>query len=669
MNATACDKTRETSYADTSANDDSVRYVVVTGGVVSGLGKGTTISSVGALLRARGVLVTAVKIDPYLNVDAGTMSPEEHGECFVLEDGTEADLDLGCYERFLGVRLMGSHSITTGKVFRELLVRERRGDYLGKTVQIVPHATNLVTEMIEEAARADVWNTLYRNSGIDEATFEADGIDIPAEWVDTAGRPRVCLVELGGTVGDIESSLFLTALRDLRARLGLRRVQVLHVSLVPDVSGDQKTKPTQHSVMALRRAGLTPDMLVCRCSAPLRAATTAKLRTMCQVPVVVCMADAPNLYHVPERLFAQGVDVALGATLGLWDAARPPPVRNAWWRRMSRYLATCATNRHKPVTIGVFGKYVARQSDAYLSLRRAIMHAGQALNSPVAIEWIDTDELDPSDARCAERFNVLDAIVVPGGFGIRGFEEKVAVAAYARAYGVPFLGLCLGFQAAVVEYARAEAGLAGASSEEFLADTSDARERPLVIASMPETDKTKLGGTMRLGICWTRLHPDSLAYELYKNYGDGSNNNECHCDNKIYDEVMYERHRHRYEVAPEYVDALEGAGLVFSGTDCDHTGCGREVGTRMEILELPRWVHPFFVACQFHPEYRSSVSAPHPLFIGLVRAALQPTSCSPSSPRRTPPSADTPSTLVVPARRLAWTEEDAAKSPTYYATV
>ena len=342
---------------------------------------------------------------------------------------------------------------------------------------------------------------------------------------------------------------------------------------------------------------------------------------MCQVPVVVCMADVPNLYHVPERLSMQGVDVAVGSRLGLWHTDAPPEIKDPWWTHMSRYIERSALNY--TITIGVVGKYVSRQSDAYLSLKRAIMHAGAAVGRPLSIRWIDTNDV------FMERFPDVDAIIVPGGFGARGFEDKVAVVRHARERRIPFLGLCLGFQAAVVEFARNKVGIDGATSEEFVPDKNGGS--PLVIASMPDTDKTKLGGTMRLGIHWTRLRHGSLVHELYKNHGDGSNTNECGCNQRRYDEVMYERHRHRYEVNPAYVQNLEKAGLVFSGTDCDHMGngpnvaysSGREfghVGNRMEVLELPRRVHPFFVACQYHPEYRSSVGTPHPLFVGLVRA-------------------------------------------------
>lgn len=532
-----------------------VSYVIVTGGVVSGLGKGTVISSLGALLRHDGFNVTAVKIDPYLNVDAGTMSPGEHGEVFVLADGGEVDLDLGCYERFMGIELTSAHSITSGRVFSELVRRERRGDYLGKTVQLVPHATDLVQEMIEHAA-----SQALPNGG-------------------------VCLVELGGTVGDIESMVFLRALRDMRMRVPAHFAHI-HVSLVPTVGGEQKTKPTQHSVARLRQEGLDPTVLVCRSALPLQMRACNKLRRMCQVEHVVSLPDAESLYHVPTMLRAQRVDDLVGQAVGL---ARGPLDRDrtpGWWRSFASHYERTRAHNARRYNIAVVGKYVNQQADAYLSLKRAIAHAAHALDVCVHVMWFDTDQYE-TDA--CPILTVADAIVVPGGFGVRGFEQKVGVIRHVREHGVPFLGLCLGFQAAVVEYARHVLGDARATTEEFGHEGAG----PYYIVNMPETCKKNLGGTMRLGRKRTMLASGTFARALYDaDFAD-------------------ERHRHRYEVNPTCVARLEKAGLLFSGRSVD--------GKRMETLEIPG--HPFFIGTQYHPEYTSAQDRPHPLFKGLIRAA------------------------------------------------
>ena len=537
---------------------NTVSYVVVTGGVISGLGKGTFISSLGALLRYRGLDVTAVKIDPYLNVDAGTIAPSEHGEVYVLSDGSEVDLDLGCYERFLGVELTSAHSITSGKVYAELHKRERRGDYLGKTVQVVPHATDLVRHMIESTAK---------------------------KALPTGG---VCLVELGGTVGDIESMLYLRAICDMRNNLPRSHFMLVHVSLIPYISHEQKTKPTQHSVSLLRQAGLFPEMLVCRCESPLYTSTRSKLKQLCQIEHIISLATAKSLYHVPTMLRSQHVHSIVCASLG---GLRPnkciieQDTRSAWWESVGSYvLWTRSQNLY--TTVAIVGKYVAQQSDAYLSLKRALIHAGHALKIALDICWIDTDDKD-----CLLKCNKANAIIVPGGFGKRGFDTKVKVIHQARNRFVPFLGICFGFQAAVVEYARYVLGDTSATTEEFGDPTSS-----FYVVKMPETCTKQLGGTMRLGLKQTKLTPRSQARKVY-----GTS-------------LIAERHRHRYEVNPTQVSALEQAGLQFTGRSLD--------GRRMEVLELHKTVHPYFIGTQYHPEYKSSYDHPNPLFIGLLSSGL-----------------------------------------------
>jgi CTP synthase len=538
-----------------------MRYIVVSGGVLSGLGKGVTASSIGVLMKACGLRVTSIKIDPYLNSDAGTMSPFEHGEVFVLDDGGEVDLDLGNYERFLDLNLGRDNNLTTGKVYSKVIEAERRGDYLGKTVQVIPHITDAVMDWIETVAHQ------------------------PSD--DSGLEPEVCIIELGGTVGDIESAPYVEALRQFQFRVGRDNVTFVHVSLVPVMGpvGEQKTKPTQHTVKELMGLGITPDILVCRSSAPLNPETRAKLAAFCHVPeaAVISTHDVPNIYHVPLMLEAQG----LCATLGL--KVQPNGLLDDW-RRMAHHLDALEEN----VTIAMVGKYTDL-SDAYLSVIKALQHAAMAADRKLTIDWLEAGELEhgvPDDvhADAWKRLRAANGILVPGGFGHRGVEGKILAANYARTNGVPYFGICLGLQVAAIEFARNVLGMEGSTSTEFDEDCPN----PAVIF-MPEISTTHLGGTMRLGSRPTLFQVDDC--KVKRLYG-GS-------------ESVDERHRHRYEVNPELIERLEAAGLTFVGKD--------ETGQRCEILELPD--HPYFVAVQYHPEFKSRPGRPSPPFLGLILAA------------------------------------------------
>jgi CTP synthase len=532
-----------------------MKYLIVTGGVLSGLGKGITASSIGRLLKARGLKVTAVKIDPYVNCDAGTMNPFEHGEVFVLDDGGEADLDLGNYERFLDVELHRDNNITTGKVYRAVIEKERRGEYLGKTVQIVPHVTNEIRERIKRVALS---------SGAD-----------------------VCLIEAGGTVGDIESMPFLEALRQLRREVGEANVAFVHCTLVPVVGavGEQKTKPTQHSVSALRAIGIDPDVLVCRSDEPLDPKVKEKLALFCDVDpkAVISAPDARTIYEVPSILEQQGVADWLVQRLGLAQQARAADLQ-AW----NRYVERILHPRHT-VSIGVVGKYT-QLADAYLSISEAFKHAGAELWTRVEVTWVDAEELErgkgPEDV--LGRFH---GILCPGGFGPRGAEGKIKAVQFARERKVPYLGICFGFQLAVVEYTRHLLGHAKANSTELDPGTPD----PVIDLLPEQRGLQELGGTMRLGGSPVVVQQGTLAHRLYG------------------EQLIRERHRHRYEVNPEYIPRLEKAGLVFSGK---HTN-----GVLMEIAELTE--HPFFIGSQYHPEFKSRPERPAPLFLGLVEASLK----------------------------------------------
>uniref|UniRef100_A0A7S2H0U2 CTP synthase n=1 Tax=Haptolina brevifila TaxID=156173 RepID=A0A7S2H0U2_9EUKA len=544
-----------------------MKYIVVTGGVVSGLGKGVTASSIGVLMRSAGYRVTSIKIDPYLNVDAGTMSPFEHGEVFTLDDGGEVDLDLGNYERFNELTLTRDHNITTGKVYQQCLEKERRGDYLGKTVQVIPHVTDAIMEWIERVAK-----------------MPTDGLP---------GQPNVCIIELGGTVGDIESMPFVEALRQFQFRIGRDNILFFHVSLVPVLGavGEEKTKPTQHSVQNLRAAGLSPDFLVCRSSKPLSKSTKQKLANFCHVPAEHCLGvhDLSNIYRVPMLLHSQ--DVTDNMLAGLKLLTRP---RSNLWNEW-RALAELVDSLDVPVRIAVVGKYTDL-SDAYLSISKALYHAANKCERKLVIDWIESETL-AADNETSESFTEswaklkgCDGVLVPGGFGNRGVEGKIAAAKYARENGKPYLGVCLGFQIAVIEFARNMCGKEKANSTEL----DESTPHPVVLF-MPEGSKTHMGGTMRLGARRTELtRADCQACRLYGGQL-----------------AFDERHRHRYEVNIDYVSELEAKGLEFVGRDTK--------GERMEIFELKG--HPFFIGAQYHPEFKSRPLKPSPLFYGLLCAS------------------------------------------------
>ena len=531
------------------------KYVVVTGGVLSGLGKGITTSSIGRLLKARGLSVTAIKIDPYLNIDAGTMNPFEHGEVFVLEDGGEVDLDLGNYERFLGIPLGRDNNITTGKVYRNVIEKERRGDYLGKTVQIIPHVTNEIRDWIERVA-------------------DASGTD-------------VCLVEVGGTVGDIESAPFLEGIRQLHRKVGDERMFLVHTSLVPVMGtvGEQKTKPTQHTVRDLRAIGLHPDMVVCRSKQPLAPDIREKIALFTDVPesAVVSAHDADSIYEVPLILEEQRVADQIVDRLAL--TAQTPDL-SAWRTFVERIV-----HPGRSVTVAFVGKYTDLK-DSYLSINEALLHAGAAVDCHVDIVFIEGEDLEREDGDAWERLRAADAVLVGPGFGSRGTEGKIQAVGYARTEGVPFLGICLGFQLAIVEYARNVCGLPQANSTEMDRNTP----HPVICILPEQYEIQELGGTMRLGDYVCEIVPGTLAHGLYR------------------EERIHERHRHRYEMNPDYIGALEQAGMVFSGRMHD-----RPI---MEIMELADSAHPYFMGGQFHPEFNSRPEAPGPLFRGLVQAAL-----------------------------------------------
>ncbi len=550
---------------------DCVKYVIVTGGVLSGLGKGVTASSIGVLLKSAGLRVTAVKIDPYLNSDAGTMSPFEHGEVFVLDDGGEVDLDLGNYERFLDVCLTSENNITTGKVYDNVIQKERRGDYLGKTVQVIPHITNEIQEWIERVAQ------------------------IPS---DGNGKvPDACVIELGGTVGDIESAPFIEALRQFQFRVGQDNVCFVHVSLIPVMGpvGEQKTKPTQHTVKDLRGLGINPHMLVCRSKSPLVDETRQKVSAFCHVPpeAVISAHDVSNIYQVPIMLDSQGVASMLSEMLGFKLPSKRPMLED--WKAMADHVDSLEDAEE--VHIATVGKYTGL-SDSYLSVIKALQHSSFKVNRKLVIDWIESTVLDEETAgtdpeahdSAWELLKAADGILVPGGFGIRGIEGKIKAAEYARESGVPYLGVCLGLQVATIEFCRNVLGLERANSTEFDEDTPN----PAVVF-MPEISKTHMGGTMRLGTKPTPfLVDDCKIRRLY----DGAD----HVD---------ERHRHRYEVNPELIGQIESAGLKYVGKD--------ETGERCEIMELEG--HPYFVGTQYHPEFKSRPSKPSPPYLGLLKAS------------------------------------------------
>ncbi len=527
-----------------------IKFIFVTGGVVSSIGKGLTAACLGALLEARGLKVTNVKLDPYINVDPGTMSPYQHGEVFVTDDGAETDLDLGHYERFTSSTMGRSNNFTTGQVYDTVIQRERRGEYLGGTVQVIPHITDEIKTKIEAAAR---------------------NVDI-------------AIVEIGGTVGDIESLPFLEAIRQMRLDVGPRNAVNIHVTLVPYIktAGEVKTKPTQHSVKELREIGIQPDLILCRSDHPLDEAIKAKISLFCNVArdCVILAPDVDCIYDLPMQLHAQGFDNQVCELLGIW--AREPDL-TAW----TQFAETYKHAPH-PTTIGIVGKYVELQ-ESYKSLNEALAHGGVANGVRVDLRYIDAEELENASDP-ADLLGDIDAILVPGGFGKRGVEGKIRAVKYAREQRIPYFGICLGMQIAVIEFARHVVGLEGAHSTEFDTETPF----PVVDLMAEQRAVTHKGGSMRLGAYPCELTDGSLAQQVY-----GS-------------KEISERHRHRFEVNNAYRARLEQAGLRLSGLSPD--------GTLVEMCELPE--HPWFVGCQFHPEYKSRPLQPHPLFTAFVAAAL-----------------------------------------------
>jgi CTP synthase len=530
------------------------KYVFVTGGVTSSLGKGITAASIGRLLKSRGLSVSILKLDPYINVDPGTMSPYQHGEVFVTDDGAETDLDLGHYERFIDENLTQLSNVTTGRIYQAVIAKERRGDYLGGTVQVIPHITNEIKERIGRVARD--------------------------------GRSDVVIVEVGGTVGDIESLPFLEAIRQMRKDVGRANVLYVHVTLLPELAatGELKTKPTQHSVKELRGIGIQPDIIILRSDHPVSDEIREKIALFTDVATeaVIPAETADTIYEVPLLFEDWGLGDLIVRDLGLGETAHQADL-TAW-----RALVDRIKRPKRPLEIALVGKYI-ELPDAYLSVTEALRHAGWAQERSIGIRWVDSEALTPESY--GARLNGVAGVLVPGGFGHRGIEGKVLAARYARENRVPYLGLCLGLQCGVIEFARDVVGAEGANSTEF-----DLFTNAPVIDFMPDQRTLEdKGGTMRLGLYPARLLPGSRAHEAYG------------------DEVIYERHRHRFEVNNEYRDALERSGMVLSGQSPD--------GRLVEIVELKD--HPWFVASQFHPEFRSRPDRPHPLFAAFVKAAIR----------------------------------------------
>lgn len=527
------------------------KFVFVTGGVVSSIGKGIVAASLGRLLKSRDYSVSILKLDPYINVDPGTMSPFQHGEVFVTCDGAETDLDLGHYERFTDTSMSRLNSVTTGSIYQAVLNKERRGDYRGGTVQVIPHITTEIKERIHRVAK------------------------------DT--NPDVVITEIGGTVGDIESLPFLEAIRQFRKDVGRKNVLYVHVTLIPWIpaAGEMKTKPTQHSVKELRSIGIQPDILVCRCDRALPPGLKEKMSEFCDVPVecVITCQDASSIYEVPLILEREGI---AHQTLDLLQLEQRQPDLNAWKQLVDRLHQP-----KQPIEIAIVGKYV-RLTDAYLSVVEALRHAALEIGGELNLRWINSEDLSP---QTVDRYLAgVNGVLVPGGFGSRGIDGKIIAIQYARERQIPFLGLCLGMQCSVLEWARHVADLTDANSAEF-----DPNCQNPVINLLPEQqDVVDLGGTMRLGLYPCRITPNTLADKLYQ------------------EEVVYERHRHRYEFNNAYRNLFLESGYVISGTSPD--------GRLVEMIELPD--HPFFVASQFHPEFQSRPSTPHPLFQGFVQAAI-----------------------------------------------
>lgn len=535
----------------------NTKYIFVTGGVVSSLGKGITAASLGRLLKSRGYRVTIQKFDPYINIDPGTMSPYQHGEVFVTDDGAETDLDLGHYERFIDINLSKNSNTTTGKIYQSVINKERRGDYLGGTVQVIPHITNEIKERV------------FRVGQQDNADF--------------------VITEIGGTVGDIESLPFLEAIRQVKKDVGKNDVLYIHVTLVPYISaaGELKTKPTQHSVKELRSIGISPDIIVCRSEKPISKEMREKMAMFCDVDpdAVIQNLTARSIYEVPMLMEEQGLDTIVLRKLEMEDK---PKDMQGWHDMVARILK----KYDKKVTIAVVGKYVALQ-DAYISITESLRHAAVANEAELDIHWVNAEEIEADDTDMAKVMAGVDGILVPGGFGNRGIEGKIKAIQYAREHKIPFFGICLGMQCAVIEIARHVCGMADANSSEFNPNSTHP-----VIDLMPEQlDVEDLGGTMRLGLYPCKVYPDTLTSKAYNA------------------ELIYERHRHRYEFNNAFREEIVGKGLVLGGTLPN--------GRLVEIVELPESEHPWFLGAQFHPEFKSRPTNPHPLFREFVGAAVK----------------------------------------------
>ncbi|KAK4561628.1 CTP synthase ura7 [Recurvomyces mirabilis] len=557
-----------------------MKYLLVSGGVISGVGKGIIASSAGLLLKTMGLKVSSIKIDPYINVDAGTMNPREHGEVYVLDDGGEVDLDLGNYERYLNITLTRENNITLGKIFSKVIEQERRGDYLGKTVQVVPHVTGCIEEWIVRVAK------------------------LPVD--DTKEEPDVCIIELGGTIGDIEGMPFVEALTELRRNCRREDFMQIHVSYIPVVHGEQKTKPTQMAIKSVRSAGLIPDLIACRCEHPLEKATTDKIARFCQVSNehVLAVRDMPSTYQVPILLSEQNLVPLMTSTLQLKEVTIAPALQekgmHIWntWRELTMGLQ----NLHEVVEIALVGKYL-EQPDSYLSVTKSLQHAAMRCKRKLVIKYVDAEHLEKSANKTdpATFFkawhdvSTASGILVPGGFGSRGTEGMIGAANWARENKKPYLGICLGMQIAVIEFARTMCNIPTPQASSFEFDDAD---EDRVIISMPEHHPGVLGGTMRLGRRPTLWQPDTEWSKLRALYG-------------LQNESIDERHRHRYEVNPKYIDQLQDQGLTFIGKD--------ETGVRMEVIELKD--HPWFVGVQFHPEYLSRVLEPSKPYLGFIAAA------------------------------------------------
>lgn len=535
----------------------NTKYIFVTGGVVSSLGKGITAASLGRLLKSRGYRVTIQKFDPYINIDPGTMSPYQHGEVFVTDDGAETDLDLGHYERFIDINLSKNSNTTTGKIYQSVINKERRGDYLGGTVQVIPHITNEIKERV------------FRVGQQDNADF--------------------VITEIGGTVGDIESLPFLEAIRQVKKDVGKNDVLYIHVTLVPYISaaGELKTKPTQHSVKELRSIGISPDIIVCRSEKPISKEMREKMAMFCDVDpdAVIQNLTARSIYEVAMLMEEQGLDTIVLRKLEMEDK---PKDMQGWHDMVGRILK----KYDKKVTIAVVGKYVALQ-DAYISITESLRHAAVANEAELDIHWVNAEEIEADDTDMAKVMAGVDGILVPGGFGNRGIEGKIKAIQYAREHKIPFFGICLGMQCAVIEFARHVCGMADANSSEFNPNSTHP-----VIDLMPEQlDVEDLGGTMRLGLYPCKVYPDTLTSKAYNA------------------ELIYERHRHRYEFNNAFREEIVGKGLVLGGTLPN--------GRLVEIVELPESEHPWFLGAQFHPEFKSRPTNPHPLFREFVGAAVK----------------------------------------------